>query len=101
MKLREIEVKGLKCIEITVYVKPKASKRKLIANENELVFFTAQPPEKGRANSDLLKYISKLTGISQRNIAIIRGERQRVKILRICGAELNEFVNKIARKSMS
>lgn len=44
-----------------------------------------EPPDKGKANKALVKYLSKILSIPKSRIKIISGERSREKILKIQG----------------
>ena len=40
-------------------------------------------PEKGKANQELIKYLSKLLGVSKNQISIISGQTDHLKLLRL------------------
>jgi len=64
---------------ITLYVKPNSNTEELKLELGELVFYTREPAEKGRANSSLIRYLSRIFNISPSHINIIYGVRSRVK----------------------
>ena len=41
------------------------------------------PPQDGRANDELIGFISKKTGVSKKNIRIVSGERSNLKEIEI------------------
>ncbi len=43
----------------------------------------AAPPEDGKANEELVKFLAKLLKISKSEITIIRGETSRLKVLQL------------------
>lgn len=45
----------------------------------------AAVPEDGRANAELIKYVSKLLGVARNDVAIVGGETSRDKVLEIEG----------------
>ena len=45
----------------------------------------AAPPVDGQANRALVKFLAKAAGIRQADVAIVRGEASRVKLLRLDG----------------
>jgi uncharacterized protein len=55
----------------------------------------AAPPVEGKANLELIKYLSKLLDIRKRNILIEKGINGRRKIVTIGGIEIDEFKRKI------
>ncbi len=78
--------KGKDCIRIKVI--PGAAKNQLkeIRNGELIVHLNAQP-EKGKANKELIKYLSKLAKVSKSEIILKSGETSRHKILELpCGA---------------
>ena len=40
-------------------------------------------PEKGRANDELVRYLTNQFGVGRGNVKIIRGQKSRVKIIKI------------------
>jgi uncharacterized protein YggU (UPF0235/DUF167 family) len=95
-KIKGYMKKGNGFVEITIYVRPRSHQTKLIFGSDEMIFYTKEPPENGRANNSLVKYLSKLLEINQSNIEIIRGLKDRAKILRIHTAEPGEIEEKLA-----
>ena len=92
MCISERVVKGLHCIDIKVYVKPKSRKTALIIEDDEIVFYTSEAPERGRANSSLIKYISRILGIPSRSVEIVSGFKNRVKTVRVCGVSSKDVM---------
>ena len=52
-------------------------------------------PIGGKANSYLLKYLSKELDIPQKNFAIIKGNTSHIKILEVSNIEDTEFIKKL------
>lgn len=79
-------------IEIKVY--PGSSHKEVRFREEErLAVFVHSPPEKGKANKEVIKLFSKALGVSSSRLEIIKGERSRFKtilIKDICAAEVIE-----------
>jgi uncharacterized protein len=50
----------------------------------------ASPPEKGKANKELIKFISEKLEIPKKNIKIISGEKSHLKVLAITGSCNND-----------
>ena len=71
-------------MKIFVKVKPKAKEEK-VEKIDDINFKVSvkQPPEKGRANSAVIKALADYFGISQSNIQIISGSSSRLKIIEI------------------
>jgi len=84
-------------LTIECHITPK-SKKSSIKGERAgaLSISLTAPPVDGKANTALIKFISKLTGRPRSSIAIIKGEHNRSKTLYIQGIsrkELDEVIH--------
>lgn len=84
-------------VDLIIYVKPHSNKTELTVEAGDLVFYTKEPAEKGRANASLIHYLSKVLDIPISRIEIIRGTRDRLKRIRIRDVKLEEVLRKIAK----
>lgn len=76
-------------IVVKVKVIPKASRSAIVGWENdELKIRLAAVPEKGAANTELIRFLAALLGIAKSNIRLIQGETARHKRLCILGVTL-------------
>ena len=67
--------------EINVRVTPNSSLSKIISYENGVIHAKLNsPPDKGKANKELIQLLKKGIGIKTQ---IIKGEKSREKILRV------------------
>jgi len=82
--------------KIRVYVKPESNRVALVLEEDELVFYTDEPPIEGRANASLLRYLYRNLGLSPQNVEIVYGHRSRLKEVYIKGVQPEELVEKLA-----
>lgn len=80
---------------IKIHVKPSSKKTELVYEYGELVFYTKEPPVKGRANNSLIKYLAKRLGFPQSSISIVRGAKSRDKVVLIRGASRDDIIRKI------
>ncbi len=82
---------------LRVLVKPKSTLRKLISDidDDMVVANLKSPAREGKANTELLKRMSKALGVSTANIKIIAGHKSREKTLLISEMELKDVVRKI------
>ncbi len=71
--------KRLPCL--TIKVVPGASKTAIQNYENELRITIAAPPEKGKANQELIAFLSKKLDIRKSEIEIAQGETSRIKLV--------------------
>lgn len=71
---------------ITIRIIPKAHKNEIVGWENdELKIRIRSVPEKGKANQELIDFLSKKLGISKSQIEIISGTTSRHKKISISG----------------
>lgn len=82
-------------VAIHLHVKPSAKKTLLSLEYGELVFYTREPPVGGKANASLIKYLSKLLGVPQSRIEIVRGGKSRDKVVLVKGVSREEVLAKI------
>ena len=86
---------------LQVKVSPGASRNEIKARHgNVLRIRVKAPPEKGKANKELRRYLAKTLGISPRQVTVRSGEVSRNKIMAIeglsesdCDSLLSEKVN--------
>jgi len=73
---------------LTVKVIPGSSRNALIQGAGDkLVIKLTSPPVEGKANKQLMKFLSKKLGVPPSSISIMRGGASREKILFIAGAD--------------
>lgn len=73
---------------IEVRLTPRASRDEVVGiRDGVLVVRVGAPPVDGRANEALRKLIAKELGIAKSKVEIVRGERERRKLVRVSGAE--------------
>ena len=71
---------------IDVKAVPGASQTRIMGEYNEALKIAVQaPPEKGKANEMLVKFLAKTLGINKQNIKIITGETSQIKKIQIMG----------------
>lgn len=73
-------------ITFEVRVAPRASRSRIVGvQEGALKVALTAPPVDGAANEALKKLVAKTFGVSKSSITIVRGERARIKVLRVDG----------------
>lgn len=71
-------------MKIFVQAKPRAKEEKVIKiSDTNFKIWVKEPPEKGRANSAVIKALADYFGINQSNIKIISGSTSKLKIIEI------------------
>jgi len=83
-------------VRIRFYVKPNSNRTALVVEEDELVFYTDEPPVAGRANASLIRFIARSLGISTSKIRIVRGQRDRLKVVEVEDVNPDFVVEKLA-----
>jgi len=86
---------------IAVQVQPNASQNK-VARFKEGVWHLriAAPPIKGKANQELLKFLSGILGINKDNLTITKGMTGKRKVIVIKGLAQNQVVGQIEKVDM-
>jgi len=84
-------------VRIRVFVKPESPREGLFLEEDELVFYTSEPPIEGRANAALIRFLSKALGVSTSMIRIVAGLRSRQKVVEVRDARLEEVLERLSR----
>ena len=69
-----------------VRVAPRASRSRVVGvQDGALKVALTAPPVDGAANEALRKLLAKALGVSKSDVEIVRGDRARIKLLRIDG----------------
>lgn len=69
---------------IKIYVKPNSGKNSVEGfYKDRIKIKICGPPQDGKANKELIDFISKKTGIPKKNIRIVSGERSNLKEIEI------------------
>ena len=72
-------------IYLTIKVRPGAPKtelKEILANET-LKIDVSQPPEKNKANQELIKFLAKNFSVSKNNVKIISGQNEKTKLIKV------------------
>ncbi|HDM88379.1 MAG: hypothetical protein DRN68_07660 [Thaumarchaeota archaeon] len=83
-------------IGIRVYVVPRAGKTRLTYRDGELIFFSGKNPKHHAVNRDLIKFFSRLFENSKQ-VSIIKGKLDRLKIVEVSGSSREELLTKLLR----
>ncbi len=75
------------CTFLKVLVRPNSGQRELIyiLSETEFVVNLKAPAREGKANTELVKRISKALSISSGDVALVSGQKSKEKTLMISG----------------
>ena len=70
--------------KLNIKVIPKSSKTEIVKKQDTLVKIKLKAiPEKGKANTELIKFLSKYFKTPKSNIQIIKGKTNRNKVVEI------------------
>jgi len=79
------------------------------ASRNEMVGFTdgvlqiriAAPPVKGKANRELITFLSQALGLSKSSLTITRGHTSRNKVIAVAGLSREEITARLSARPSS
>ena len=82
--------------EISVRVHPNAARSEVTGvTDGVYQVRVSAPPVKGKANKELIAFLSRLSGVSKSQIDIIRGHTTRNKIIAIDGLSQEDIMNRL------
>ena len=86
---------------IVVQVQPNASQSRAVRFENGIWHVRiAAPPTKGKANQELVKFISSLLNVAKSRITIEKGLTGKRKVIAIAGLSQEEVVTQLTGLKM-
>lgn len=75
---------------ISLYIQPNASKTEIIGEHNgALKVKIKAPPVEGKANDEVMRFLSKALGISKSQVELLKGDRSREKKVLVRSATIN------------
>lgn len=87
--------------DIIVHIKPNAGSNSIKGfKEGALYLGIAAPPVNNRANSELVKYLSKILGISKSCVDIKRGLTSSTKVIHVSGMTLEQIIRKLDKTNI-
>ncbi len=82
--------------KIAVQIHPGAAKNEITGVQNDVIRIKiAAPPVKGKANKELIDYLSRLLDISKDRLNIIKGHTSKNKLISIDGLSRGEILEKL------
>ena len=82
-------------VKVILNVKPKSRVEDLKFEFKELVFCTKTPPVKGKANTALIKFLSKVFEVPSSAIERVSGHREKSKIVKVKGISKDIAIRKL------
>ena len=81
---------------IAVRVYPGAARNEVVGFKGEVLQVrVSAPPVKGKANEELIAFLSKVLGVSRSRIGIIRGHTARNKVVAIGGLSQEDAMKRL------
>lgn len=85
-------------LKIPVKVQPNSNRNEVVGfRDGVLHLKIAAPPLKGKANQELIYFMSDFLGISKNNLAIEKGMTSKRKLIRINGLTQTQFIERIQK----
>lgn len=76
-------------VRISLYIQPKASKSEIIGEHNGMLKIKIKsPPVDGKANEEVIAFLSKTLKVAKNQIELIKGDKSREKTILIHNAEI-------------
>ena len=82
---------------ITVHVQPNARRNEVLGFEDGVLRVKiAAPPVKGKANKELIEFISQLLGVSKSSVTVEKGATSKNKVIGVSGLSQDEVETRLA-----
>ena len=85
-------------VRIVVQVQPNASQNRVARLEDGVLYLKiAAPPIKGKANQELIRFLSDILGVSKTSLTILKGERSKRKVIAIEGLSRDKISRRLEK----
>jgi uncharacterized protein len=85
--------------KVPVKVTPNAARNEILGLKNGVWRIKiAAPPDKGKANKELVAYLSELLGLKKDDLAVLRGHASRDKVVSVEGLSQAEIDQRLTAK---
>ncbi len=91
---------GKKGAALAIRVIPRSKKNEVVKvlSDGTIRIRVTAPPVEGKANEALIKYLSKILGVSKSKVEIIGGEKGRNKLIAILDMDADTVQEKILKQ---
>ena len=90
-------------VVVPIHAQPRARKNGVVGlHAGRLKIAVTQPPEKGKANTALLKVLAKALGLKNSQLSLLSGETSQQKTVLVTGVSVGELqtrLQKLLRKN--
>jgi uncharacterized protein (TIGR00251 family) len=84
-------------IRLSVKVTPNANRNEIGGfRDGVLQLKIAAPPVKGKANRELISFLSDVLGVSMSSLSIVKGQTSRNKIIAVDGLSQEDIINRLS-----
>ncbi len=85
---------------ITIRVQPNAARNEVLGLSGDVLRLRiAAPPVRGRANKELIAFLSRRLNISRQSVTIVRGHTAREKVVAINGLNRRQILERLLPQS--
>ncbi len=89
-------------VKISLRVYPNASRNEMVSfTDGVLRVKVSAPPIRGKANRELITFLSRLLGVDKGSVNIIKGHTTRNKVVTIDGLSQEEVMQRLSPKPFS
>ena len=82
---------------VTVRVYPNATKNEVVSfNDGVWLVKISAPPVKGKANKELINFLSKVLGVGRSSLSITKGHTTRSKLIAVDGLTQEELMKRLS-----
>ena len=68
---------------ITLNVHPSSTQKKILITEHVFDIYVNEPPDKGKANKAVIKFLSKYFDVPSSSFSIVKGHKSKIKIISV------------------
>ena len=84
-------------VKVTVRVYPNAARNELLGSiDHVMQVRVSAPPVKGKANKELIAFLSQLLDVNKSQISIVKGQTARNKVIAIQGLSQEEIARRLS-----
>ena len=88
--------------KISLRVHPSAARSEVVGFSNGVLEVrVAAPPVKGKANKELVAFLSRVLGVGKSTITIVKGHTSRSKVIAIAGLSQEDIAKRLLPKPFS
>jgi len=83
-------------VRVSIYVQPRASRTEVVGEHGDAIKLrVAAPPVEGEANREVVRFLSKLLGVSAASVELVSGENSRRKVVELRGLTVDFVRSKL------